>query len=258
LTAGLEALARGDGDIRRVLDGRLDAAASALHIYIEEIERFNPAYGLVGAKDRGELVVKHILDSLAPLGILVRLLASKEAAFGAAAGGTASTQDPAVPPRIADVGSGAGLPGIPLAIARPGVRFTLIERMGRRVGFLRNTLAVLGLGNVELEAVELEKAAPGRFDLVVCRAFRPLERPILGGLLALLREGGSLAAYKGRRDAVRAEMEAVQAELRAAGGDLKAAAGGAVLSWESLPCPVPFLDEERHLLVIPKGGMAAS
>jgi 16S rRNA (guanine527-N7)-methyltransferase len=147
------------------------------------------------------------------------------------------------------VGSGAGLPGIPLAIALPEVRFTLIERMGRRAGFLRNTLAVLGLENGELEAAELEKAAPGRFDLVVCRAFRPLERPILGGLLGLLRDGGSLAAYKGRREAVVAEMEAVQAELRAA--------GEAGVSWEALPCPVPFLDEERHLVVIPWRGRSS-
>jgi 16S rRNA (guanine527-N7)-methyltransferase len=225
LPAGLDALARGDEDISRILAGRMDGVIGQLNNYIEEIERFNPAYGLVGAKDRRELVVKHILDSLAPLGILSRLLG----------GGAVSGPTPASgPPLVADVGSGAGLPGIPLAIALPGARFTLIERMGRRIGFLQNTQAVLALGNLEVEEGELEKALPGRFDLVVFRAFRPLEGPILRFLLRLLRDGGCLAAYKGRREAAEAEMGASYP------------AG----PWEILPCPVPFLDEERHLVVI--------
>jgi 16S rRNA (guanine527-N7)-methyltransferase len=196
------------------------ATAALLTLYIEEIERFNPAYGLVGTRDRRELVVKHILDSLSPLGRLIQLMGPD-----------------AVPPLIADVGSGAGLPGIPLAIALPKVRFSLIERMGRRAAFLRNTLAVLGLTNVTVEECEMEKAAPSRFDMAVFRAFRPLEKPVLKSLLRLLKEGGCLAAYKGRRDVVEAEM-------RAAG--LPAAA------WETFPCPVPFLDDERRLLVIPQ------
>jgi 16S rRNA (guanine527-N7)-methyltransferase len=140
-------------------------------------------------------------------------------------------------PRIADAGSGAGLPGIPLAIALPGARFTLIERMGRRAGFLRNTLAVLGLGNAELEELEMEKAGPGRFDLICFRAFRPLEPRLLRSLSRLLAPGGVLAAYKGRRDAVEAEM----------------AAAGWAGSWDCLPCPVPGLEEERHLLLLRDG-----
>jgi 16S rRNA (guanine527-N7)-methyltransferase len=202
-------------------EGRITEAAALLEKYIAEIELFNPAYGLVGAKDRGELVTKHILDSLAPLGIIGGLL--REGAPGGDA------------PQIADVGSGAGLPGIPLAIALPQVRFTLIERMGRRVGFLANTIAVLGLTNVTVEEAEMEKAAPGRFDLITFRAFRPLEPPILKGLFRLLAPGGVLAAYKGRRETVEAEM----AKLGERAGP-----------WVSLPCPVPGLDEERHLLVI--------
>jgi 16S rRNA (guanine527-N7)-methyltransferase len=140
-------------------------------------------------------------------------------------------------PRIADVGSGAGLPGIPLAVALPGVRFTLIERMGRRAGFLRNTLAVLGLGNVELEEMEMEKAGPGRFDLICFRAFRPLEPRLLRSLFRLLAPGGVLAAYKGRREAVDAEM----------------AAAGWTGPWDCPACPVPGLEEERHLLLLRDG-----
>jgi 16S rRNA (guanine527-N7)-methyltransferase len=223
LQEGLEALRRQDPAVDRLLGGRIAAVTDLLTGYIEEIERFNPAYGLVGAKDRRELVIKHILDSLSPLGRLLHILGQDAATV------------PAVP-LIADVGSGAGLPGIPLAISLPDARFTLIERMGRRAAFLQNTLAVLALKNATVEEGEMEKTPPGRFDLVVFRAFRPLEKPVLKSLLRLLREGGSLAAYKGRR-------ETIEAEMKAAGEP----------AWDAFPCPVPFLDEERHLVVIRQG-----
>jgi 16S rRNA (guanine527-N7)-methyltransferase len=218
LSDGLAALCREDRDAEEVLAGRMDTVLSQLNKYIEEIELFNSAYGLVGTADRRELVVKHILDSLAPLGALRRLLC-----------------DAPAPPRIADVGSGAGLPGIPLAIALPDCSFTLIERMGRRAGFLRNCLALLGLSNTEVEEREMKKAAPGRFTLIVFRAFRPLEPAIVQGLFRLLAEGGILAAYKGRQDKVAEEMEAIR--------DL-------VPAWEAHPLTVPFLEEERHLVII--------
>jgi 16S rRNA (guanine527-N7)-methyltransferase len=200
---------------------RLNISPAALPLlvkYIEEIERFNPAYGLVKVRDRRELIVKHILDSLAPLG-LPRIFEGRTA--------------------VADVGSGAGLPGIPLAIALPGARFTLIERMGRRAGFLRNCLAALGLPNVTAEEAEMEKTAPGRFDLIVFRAFRPLEAPVLRGLLRLLLPKGIIAAYKGRR-------QVIEEELRTA----EAAVPAIPFSREIIPLQVPFLDEERHLALI--------
>ncbi|MDR2028550.1 MAG: 16S rRNA (guanine(527)-N(7))-methyltransferase RsmG [Treponema sp.] len=212
LEEGLLRLRQGDPHIDRLLAARFDEVLGLLNRYIEEIELFNPAYGLVGAKDRRDLVVKHILDSLCPLGIVFRLLQG---------GGP-----------VADVGSGAGLPGIPLAIALGDCPFTLIERMGRRAGFLRNTLAVLGLSHVTVEEGEMEKAPAGRFSLITLRAFRPLEPPILKGLFRLLLPGGVLAAYKGRREKL--------------AGELGALPGG----WEALPLDVPFLGEERHLLII--------
>jgi 16S rRNA (guanine527-N7)-methyltransferase len=211
--------------VAALINPRLDRVISLLIRYMDEIERFNPAYGLVAVKSRGELVSRHILDSLAPLGIILRLL-EETGAPGRRGGGEA--------PAIADLGSGAGLPGIPLAIALPELRFTLIERMGRRAGFLRNSTAVLGLDHVEVEEIEMERAAPGRFDLICFRALRPLEVPLIKALFRLLNPGGIAAAYKGRRTAVEAEM---------------AAWTGA---WECLPCPVPGLDEERHLLVLRK------
>jgi 16S rRNA (guanine527-N7)-methyltransferase len=216
LEAGLSELGKSDPDIARLL-GR-GKIPELLEKYINEIEFFNPAYGLAAVKDRKELVIKHILDSLAPLGIIFRLLSPFPA-----------------PLKIADAGSGAGLPGIPLSIFLPEVSFTLIERMGRRAGFLRNCLAVLELSNAAVEETEMEKAAPWQYHIVTFRAFRPLEPPILRGLFRLCAGGGLLAAYKGRRDKIETEM---------------AAAGKAAGPWEVLPCPVPFLEEERHLLMI--------
>ncbi|MDR1100363.1 MAG: 16S rRNA (guanine(527)-N(7))-methyltransferase RsmG [Treponema sp.] len=218
LEAGLAELRGSDPDIDALFGSRGDAIARLLDTYLAEIERFNPAYSLVGARDRQELVVKHILDSLAPLGIMRRL----------------PRRFPP-PHTIADAGSGAGLPGIPLAMCLPETRVILIERMGRRAGFLRNTLAVLGLSNVTVEETEMEKAAPGRCHIVTFRAFRPLEPRLLKGLFRLCADGGLLAAYKGRREKIEEEMQS---------------AGKAAGPWEALPCPVPFLAEERHLLTI--------
>jgi 16S rRNA (guanine527-N7)-methyltransferase len=221
LEEGLRRLAETPGALA---ESRLDAAGGLLARYVAEIERFNPVYGLVSVKNREELVTRHLLDSLAPLGIIRGLLGTP-------------------PARVADLGSGAGLPGIPLAIALPEFHFTLIERMGRRAGFLRNTAAVLALGNVTVEEVEMEKAAPGRFNLLCFRAFRPLTPPLVKSLLRLLVPGGFVAAWKGRLEAIRAEVAALTPALAPAGP----------CPWEILPCPVPGLDGERHLALLRKG-----
>jgi 16S rRNA (guanine527-N7)-methyltransferase len=141
---------------------------------------------------------------------------------------------------IADVGSGAGLPGIPLAIVMPTMEFTLIERMGRRAGFLRNIQAALGLSNVSIEEAEMEKVR-GRFDMVIFRAFRPLESKIFKALSRLCATGGVLAAYKGRREKTENEIAALE--------KLQPDIAG---RWSITPCPVPLLNEERHLLLISK------
>ncbi|MDR1956088.1 MAG: 16S rRNA (guanine(527)-N(7))-methyltransferase RsmG, partial [Treponema sp.] len=222
LEAGIGCLCAADPDMAQLLGPRTATIISALETYIQEIERFNPVYKLVGARNREELVVKHLLDSLCPLGIIFRLAQAM----------------PGFPLRIADAGSGAGLPGIPLAISlahSERYRFTLIERMGRRAGFLRTIQAVLGLRNVVVEEGEMEKAAPGRFQLITFRAFRPLEPKLLKGLFRLLAPGGALLAYKGREAAITAELSRVEAGIG---------------SWERIPLTVPFLNEERHLLVL--------
>jgi 16S rRNA (guanine527-N7)-methyltransferase len=229
LFEGIRALRQSDAVIDTLIAPREEEVFSLLEKYIAEIEYFNPAFGLVGAKDRRELIIKHILDSLAPLGIIRRLLEEQQQAENAAWA-----------PWIADIGSGAGLPGIPLAIALPKVSLALIERMGRRANFLRNTQAALGLGNVIIEEGEMEKIGrkpvmAGRFSLITFRAFRPLDIKILKALFRFCGRGGKLAAYKGRAEKIKTEMAALAEPVR---------------RWEMLPCPVPMLNEERHLLVI--------
>ena len=196
-----------------------DKVIPLLSKYIEEIELFNPSYGLVKVKDRRELIVKHIFDSLAPLHILQSLIKIPAA-------------------HIADIGSGAGLPGIPLAICMPGSEFTLIERMGRRAGFLRDVLAVLELSNVRVEEKDLEEFAQrpeACFDCIVFRAWKPLDPRIIKTLSKLLKPGGILAAYKGRLDSIKEEMAMLPKDT---------------VSWEAVPLEVPFLEEERHMVLV--------
>ncbi|MCL2139316.1 MAG: class I SAM-dependent methyltransferase, partial [Treponema sp.] len=132
LSQGLVLLCQNDPDIKKIVSPSCKIILPLLEQYLAEIERFNPSLSLVGTNDRHCLIVRHILDSLAPLGIIFRAMNGSHAS-------------------IADVGSGAGLPGIPLAITLPDVKFTLIERKNRRAGFLRNVCNILGLSNVSVE-----------------------------------------------------------------------------------------------------------
>jgi 16S rRNA (guanine527-N7)-methyltransferase len=178
--------------------------------YLAEIELYNETYGLVNAAGE-ELVVKHLLDSLAPLALL-RALA---------------------PGAVADVGSGAGLPGIPLAIMMPDRPFSLIERSGKRVRFLEGAVAMLGLKNVEVLPLDTARAPAGAYSIVVFRAFTELDPQSYKILYRLLAPGGAIAAYKGRLAKVEEEL----ARIPEAGA-------------ETIPIAVPYLDEERHLVVI--------
>jgi 16S rRNA (guanine527-N7)-methyltransferase len=206
--------------------------------YIKELELFNAVFDLVGVESRGsggssaqgrsDLVVRHILDSLAPWKTIAGILSPEIQAFQ-------NREESPFPPEVADAGSGAGFPGIPLAIAFPNLHFTLIERMSRRCSFLENCAAMLGLKNVTVLNSEVEKAPKAAFDLVVFRAFRPLDAPMIRTLLGLTKDDGLLAAYKARKEKIHAEMSAIEAEID---------------GWEIVPLTVPFLEhEERHLML---------
>ena len=132
--------------------------------------------------------------------------------------------------RIADVGSGGGLPGIPLAIARPDLRLTLIEATGKKARFLRETSRVMSLDNVTVvnaraEAAGHDPTLRAHHAVAVSRAIGPLPL-VLEWSLPLVREGGTVLAMKGPR---------VEAELAESGDALDALGGGEVQVFDAYP-----------------------
>lgn len=117
---------------------------------------------------------------------------------------------------VCDIGSGAGLPGLVLAIRRPDLRVTLVEPLLRRTTFLDEVVARLGLGQVEVVRARAEALHGKReFDVVTSRAVAPMPR-LAGWSLPLVRTGGAFLAMKG---------SSVQAELDSAAGDIRAERG---------------------------------
>jgi 16S rRNA (guanine527-N7)-methyltransferase len=159
-----------------------DAEIAQLAQFVALLERWNRVYNLTGPiRDLGELVDRHLVESLA-----LRPLLHGE--------------------RIADVGTGAGLPGLPLAIAEPERRFTLIDSRAKRVRFLRHVILELKLANAEVAHGRAELLRPDRpFDTVLARAVappaelleicRPLTAP--GSVLVLLTAAHLQEAYRG-------------------------------------------------------------
>ncbi|TFB16496.1 16S rRNA (guanine(527)-N(7))-methyltransferase RsmG [Microbacterium sp. 3H14] len=113
---------------------------------------------------------------------------------------------------VADIGSGAGLPGIVLAIARPDVKWTLIEPMERRVTWLTEQVEALGLANVVVQRARAEDVHPAEgFDVVTARAVSAL-RTLIPLTAPLVRDGGELALLKGMNAAN--EIEAAQKQIK--------------------------------------------
>ena len=195
--------------------------------YANELNLFNSAYDLVGADSVEDILKKHILDSLAAVPILKQIFEKIE--------------NPSLL-RLADVGSGGGLPGIPLAIAFPEISVTLIERMSKRCAFLENSVIALGLKNVKVLNIDVEKAPQKSFEVVVFRAFRPLDEKMIKTLKKLITENGYIAAYKAKEDKIIAEMSAISEFIP---------------SWSIKPLNVSFLGSgkekrERNLVIIPE------
>lgn len=200
----------------------IDNLASKMEAYINEIVLFNSAYNLTNTSDHDELVIRHILDSLSTYKYLSEILLP-----------TASVNF-----LIGDIGSGGGLPGIPLAAAFPNVKFNLVERMSKRCAFLENCAAILGLKNVEVICSEAEKVPAEKYDLITFRAFRPLDKPMTKTLLKMVKNGGYLCAYKAKMESITEEMNGIK--------DL-------VPEYKIEKLNVPGLeDSERNLVVIKK------
>ena len=200
------------GELRacaRELGVALDAdMAHKLLRLLDELEQWNRAFNLTGIETRAAMVATHLLDSLAASGDLAG-------------------------PRLADLGTGAGFPGLPLAIAHPQLQFTLIDATAKKVRFVAHAARALGLANVEAVQARAESMQPvAAFDTVIARAVAPL-----GKLAALARPlsrpGTRLLALKGKRPS--AEIAAIPTDWELAGvRELK----------------VPGLDAERCLVTL--------
>jgi 16S rRNA (guanine527-N7)-methyltransferase len=198
LAAGLEAL-----------DLDLGAAAEAkLLDYLHLLQQWNRVYNLTAIPSEVDAVSVHLLDSLS----ILKLLPEVE---------------------VLDVGSGAGLPGIPLAVARPRLSVTMVEANGKKAAFIQHALARLRLANARRVQTRVEDWRSGeRFRAIVSRAFAELATFVRLSS-HLLASGGRLYAMKGRHDL--AEASSLPAPWRLL---------------EVVRLEVPGLDAERHLLVV--------
>jgi 16S rRNA (guanine527-N7)-methyltransferase len=151
-----------------------EPAADLLLRLLDALQTANAEFNLTAIRDRPGMLAKHLLDSLS----LQPYLAGE---------------------RIADVGTGAGFPGLPLAIVNPERRFVLIEATGKKARYVARTAADLGLGNVEVVPARAEAyRPPAPFDTVIARALAPLDDFIAyAGHLAAPE--GRLLAMKGKR-----------------------------------------------------------
>lgn len=182
--------------------------ADKLRDYLALLAKWNRAYNLTSIDDPEDMVVRHILDSLAARPWL--------------AGTT-----------VLDAGTGAGLPGIPLALVEPGRRFTLVDSVGKKIRFVEQAVGELGLANATPVQARLEQWQPATaFDTVICRAFASLAE-FAAACGRFVAPGGRLVALKGRRPD--AELAALPAPWRASAVDAVA---------------VPGLDAERHVVVL--------
>ena len=149
----------------------------ALDAYADLVRRWNPVLGLVAPKDLPRFTERHVVDGLVAAQVL---------------DGIGSGRGPEAL-RVVDLGSGAGLPGIPLAVALPEVWVTLVERSVRKARFLRLAQRELGFGNVTVLCADLGQVPSASADVVTARALMPppaLWKPAH----RMLRPGGHLLA----------------------------------------------------------------
>lgn len=150
------------------------ARQEKLLAYLQLMAKWNRVYNLTALRNPGEWVTHHLLDSLAALPFVRG-------------------------PVIADVGSGAGLPGLVLAIVRPGWQVISIETVDKKAAFQRQVAAELALANVRVEGGRVESVAlDGGADTIVSRAFSNLT-DFVNLTRHLLKPGGQWAAMKGKR-----------------------------------------------------------
>jgi 16S rRNA (guanine527-N7)-methyltransferase len=193
-----------------------EVQAGQLLDYLDLLQKWNKAYNLTAVRERPAMLTQHLLDSLSIV--------------------------PHLPPGdLLDVGSGGGLPGIPLAILQPERSITLIDTVGKKVAFLKQAAMTLGLKNLSAVSDRIESWTPPEnhragFALITARAYATLAT-LVGQTRRLLAENGAWYAMKGVfPDAEMAELPSDVA--------VKAV----------IPLQVPRLGAERHLIVLAPAG----
>lgn len=220
----------------------IEELESKMETYISALLEYNAKFDLINADTHDEVAIRHILDSLSALPEICSQISQR---FSSVIEPVETTQKSNL--LFADIGSGAGLPGIPLAAALPDFKFVLIERMTKRCGFLNHCAEILNLKNVSVEENQAERLEQNRFDMCVFRAFRPLDKKMAKVLLRILKPEGFLAAYKAKREKIVEEMENLPQKPK----------------YKIMPLKVPFLTEnsgnederERNLVIIQKNSV---
>ncbi|STY62073.1 Ribosomal RNA small subunit methyltransferase G [Mannheimia haemolytica] len=177
--------------------------------FVRLLDKWNKAYNLTSVRNPDEMLVKHILDSL----VVSRHLQGET---------------------FIDVGTGPGLPGIPLAIANPDKQFVLLDSLGKRISFIKNALRELGIKNVTPVQSRVEEYSESQFDGVLSRAFASLN-DMVSWCYHLPTENGKFYALKGVYD------EQETAEIKQP-----------IQLVEVIKLEVPELVGERHLVVLKK------
>lgn len=183
--------------------------------YLDLLLQANQRMNLTAIRDRAQAELLHIADALTALAFLLP-----------------------GPFALADVGSGGGVPGIPLAIARPDAHVTLIESTQKKAAFLRQTAATLGLANLAVEPKRAEDLARGElregFDIAIARGVAPMNL-LAEWCLPLVKKGGSMLAMKGAR---------IAEELPAAARSVRILNGA-----EPILHPIALPGTENHVIV---------
>ncbi len=153
---------------------------AGLIAYVDQLARWNSTYNLTAVRDRDAVWTQHVADCLVVLPALDRHLATTDQ-----------------PPRVLDVGSGGGLPGVLLALMRPGLDVTCVDTVGKKAAFIRQVAGALALPNLHAAHSRVEALKAPSFALITSRAFASLAdftrltRP-------LLAPGGVWMAMKGK------------------------------------------------------------
>jgi 16S rRNA (guanine527-N7)-methyltransferase len=187
--------------------------------YLKELLEWNKKFNLTSITDPEEIRIKHFEDSLSLLKVF-----------------------PLTDQSVIDVGAGAGFPGIPLRIACPEIKLTLLEATGKKVEFLRHVISKLNLSDVKVikgRAEDIAKEQKEIFDIAVSRAVAKLNL-LCEYCLPFVKTGGSFVAYK--EDQVEAEVGAAGNAIKTLGGKLK----------EIKKVKLPNSDIIRSLVIIEK------